>query len=426
MTLPLAPKQIEFLLHSNRHWNLSHGAVRTGKTLGSLFRFMQAVHECPDSRIWMAGHTSETIYQNVIRLLFESPQLAIFRPFCTWESRKLKFRDKTIHTLGAKDEGAIGQFQGKTFSLFYGDEMTLFPESIIDMINTRLSEPYSMGFATMNPAHPTHKMKQWIDKADAGDPNYYALHYTLDDNPYLDDAYKARIRDSLSGIFYKRHYLGLWCLAEGAIFSFFDRDIHVVKRPPRAAEYWIAGIDYGTVNAFSCILVGINTGRYDQTGICRWVEKEYVWDSKKEHRQKTNAEYASDVKEFLEPYGVRSVYLDPSATSFGLDLRKKGIAVVEADNDVANGLQFVTSEMQKGNLFICSECTTLIREIESYVWDPKASEKGEDKPLKKDDHSIDAMRYAVFSHKVAAFDYEGERRRQQEWMKNKYQNYRNF
>src|SRR5579872_5656084 len=110
MDLPLSAKQLEFIINSNAHWNLAHGSVRSGKTVGTLFRFMQAVNDCPDSQIFMVGHSSDTIYQNAIRLLMESDQLSIFRPFCTWASgkRQLKYRDKTIATMGAKDEGAIG------------------------------------------------------------------------------------------------------------------------------------------------------------------------------------------------------------------------------------------------------------------------------------------------------------------------------
>lgn len=422
MNLPLSEKQFEFIVNSTSHWNLAHGSVRSGKTIGTLFRFMQAVHECPDSQIFMIGHTSDTIYQNAIRLLLESDQLALFRPFCTWFAgkRQLRFKDKTISTIGAKDEGSIGQFQGKTMSLAYCDEMTLYPESIIDMIDTRLSNPHSMGFASMNPAHPTHKIKKWIDMGEAGDKNYYQLHFNLEDNPYLDQDYKDRIKNSLTGVFYKRNYLGLWCLAEGAIFDFFDRNLYVVKSPPRAAEYWVAGIDYGTVNNFACVLIGVSTGRYTQTGICRWVEKEYIWDSKKNGRQKTNSEYAEDVASFLEPYSVKSVYIDPSAASFKLELRKKGFHIIDADNDVMNGITFMISEMQKGNLFICRECVNLIREVESYVWDSKSSEKGEDKPMKKDDHAIDALRYAVYSHKVTSYDSQAHGKMQQNYMQSRF------
>lgn len=402
----LSPKQIDFIKNSFAKWNIAHGSVRTGKTVGTLFRFMQAADECVDSQIFMVGYTSDTIFENAIRLLLESPQLAIYRPFCTWYSgaRKLTFRGKTIKTMGAKDEGAIGQFQGKTMSLVYCDEMTLYPESIVDMIDSRLSNPWSMGFAACNPSHPNHKIKQWIDLAEEGDKNYYQQHYVLDDNPFIDEDYKDRIRKSSSGLFYKRNVLGLWCMAEGAIFDFFDRKIHVVSKPPACAEYWIAGIDYGTKNAFACLLIGVSTGKYAQTGKRMWVEKEYYWDSVKKERQKTNSEYAEDVFEFLEPYAVKGVYLDPSAASFRLELNRRGLHTIDANNDVTDGINMTTSEMKKGNLYVCSECTNTIREIEGYVWDNKKGEKGEDCPVKKNDHACDALRYAIATHKVSTYE----------------------
>lgn len=422
----LAPRQYEFILHSTKKINIAHGSVRSGKTVATLYRFMQAVNSCPDSQIWMVGHSSSTIYHNAVRLLMEAKQpenpLSIFNPFLTWHPGKaeLKFRNKTISTVGAKDEGAIGAIQGKTFSLAYCDEITLYPESIIDMIHTRLSNPHSMMFASCNPSFPTHKVKQWIDKAEEGDPLYYQLQFTLDHNPYLQEEYKRMVRESLSGLFYKRNYLGMWCLAEGAIFDFFDRKTHVVKRPPRAAEYFIAGIDYGVSNNFACVLVGINSGHRDQTGVCRWIEKEYVWDSKKQGRQKTNAEYANDVQEFLEPYGPRAVYIDPSAASFKVELRKRGISCVDADNDVLNGITFMTSQMAEGNLFVCQGCTNLIDEIEQYVWDRKKAEKGEDAPLKQNDHATDAMRYAIYTHKITK--YQPYAHNPHNYMKNRFQN----
>lgn len=407
----LSPKQREFILHSTRKINIAHGSVRSGKTVGTLFRFMQAAGECPDSQIWMIGHTSTTIFDNAIRLIIEPKgkgipdPLAIFRPFCTWMKgdRELRYKDKVISTVGAKDSGAIGAIQGKTFSLAYCDEITLYPESIIDMIDTRLSNPHSMLFSSCNPSHPTHKIKQWVDKAVASDPNYYHLHFTLDDNPYLEQSYKERIRASLSGVFYRRNYLGEWCLAEGAIFDFFERSTYVVGRPPRCADYWIVGVDYGTNNAFAAVLIGVSTGNKTQTGAMMWVEKEYYWDHKVKGRQKTNSEFADDLKKWMEPYAVRSIYLDPSAAAFRLELQRRGLHPVNADNDVDNGIQKLTSEMKKGSLFICSECTNLIREIESYVWDPKCAEKGYDEPLKQNDHAIDALRYAVHTHKPAIY-----------------------
>jgi len=277
-----------------------------------------------------------------------------------------------------------------------------------------------MGFATCNPSFPDHKIKKWIDKHANGDPNYYSLQFMLDDNPFLEQSYKDRIKNSLSGVFYKRNYLGLWCMAEGAIFDFFDRSIHVLKRAPRAAEYYVAGIDYGTNNNFACVLIGVNTGHTTQTGPMRWVEKEYVWSSKDMGRQKMNSEYADDVERFLEPYGVRAIYVDPSAASFKLELRNRGMHVVDADNDVFSGLTYMTSEMSQGSLFVLENCAHLIREIESYVWDEKKSIKGEDEPVKKDDHCIDALRYAFYTHKVAIYDPYKQTQLIKDFQNNKY------
>lgn len=405
MTYPLAPKQLEFVLNSTAKWNLAHGSVRSGKTVCTLFRFLHAINACPDSQIWMIGHSSTTIYDNAIRLILESPQFEIFRPFCTWfpGAKKLKFKNKTISTLGAKDEGALAPIQGKTISRLYCDEMTLYPESIIEMLDTRLSNPHSMGFASMNPSYPTHTLKKWIDKGNAGDKNYYSLHFNVEDNPFLDKSYIERIKHSLTGVFYKRNYLGLWCLADGAIFDFFDRAIHTREKPPCAAEYWIAGIDVGTRNAFACVLIGVSTGKYTQTGKRLWVEREYFWDSATKGRQKTNSEYARDVQLFLEDYGVRDVYVDPSAAAFKEDLRRVGFHPIDANNEVLDGIQMLSNEINCGNLVILEQCENLIREIESYVWDSKKAIKGYDEPIKQDDHAIDALRYAIATHKVPKY-----------------------
>lgn len=402
---PLSPKQLEFIVKSTARWNLAHGPVSSGKTVGTLIRFLQSCHQCPDSQIYMFGHSSSTIYENCIRLILETPQFSVFAPFCTWHSGKgeLKFRDKTITIIGAKDEGSIGRIQGKTISIAYCDEMTLYPDNVIDMILTRLRLPHSIGFASMNPKQPTHKIKKLIDMAEAGDPTYYSLQFMIDDNPFLPADYKQTLANSLSGLFYKRNYLGLWCLAEGAIFDFWEKEIYCVKEPPRGANYWIAGIDYGMSNPTSCVLVGVSTGVENQVGKQLWVEDEYFWDIKQKGKQKLVSELAEDITAFLEPYHVKAIYIDPSAAALRAELHRRGIHTTDANNDVVEGIQVMTSMVRDGKCLVMDRCKNLIREIEGYSWDPKSAERGEDKPIKKDDHCIDALRYALATHKVPTY-----------------------
>ncbi len=47
---------------------------------------------------------------------------------------------------------------------------------------------------------------------------------------------------------------------------------------------------------------------------------------------------------------------------------------------------------------ICRKCTNLIKEFQSYVWDEKAAKNGVEKPKKENDHLLDALRYAIFTH----------------------------
>ncbi len=182
----------------------------------------------------------------------------------------------------------------------------------------------------------------------------------------------------------------------------------------------MASIDYGVSNAFACVLVGVSTGMLTQTGKRLWVEKEYYWDCKRQGRQKLNSELADDIQEFLEPYGVKGIYIDPSALSMKLELQRRGMHVIAANNDVYNGIEMMTNEMAKGNLFVLSCCINLIREIQNYVWDTKKSKQGDDEPVKKGDHAVDALRYLILSHKVVTYDPYKQNQSQQDYV-NRYE-----
>ncbi len=200
----------------------------------------------------------------------------------------------------------------------------------------------------------------------------------------------------------------------------------MIKKPQRCADYWIAAIDYGQVHPFVCLLIGVSTGQQNQLGKCMWVEKEYFWDSRSDAqgRQKTNSEFADDIRDFLEPYAIKAIYMDPSAEAFHLELRRRNMHVVHANNDVVGGITYTCSEMAKGNLFICEECVNTIRQIEGYVWDHKASQRGEDAPVKVEDDACDALRYAIYSHKVSVYNPQTQNSNQ--YLKDRFGRQQNF
>jgi len=54
--------------------------------------------------------------------------------------------------------------------------------------------------------------------------------------------------------------------------------------------------------------------------------------------------------------------------------------------------------MQLGKIKISPRCKAWKKEAEGYVWDEKSTE---DKPVKVNDHAMDAMRYFVKTMRIA-------------------------
>ena len=136
------------------------------------------------------------------------------------------------------------------------------------------------------------------------------------------------------------------------------------------------------------------------------IEKEYYYDSKVHQRQKTDSEYAMDLISFTTGLvaPVRGIYVDPSAASFRLELTYQGVQdIVEADNSLLSGIRFVSGLIGHGALRVTRSCKHLLSELDSYAWEEKARDKGQDVPMKKHDHACDALRYALYTHLDGSF-----------------------
>jgi PBSX family phage terminase large subunit len=388
--LKFSPKQMKFMDESTAKINIAHGAVRSGKSHISLYRFGELVINCPNNEIIMIGNSFSSIVDNGVRPLCDT----LFPGYCAWQpgNKKLLFGDKIITIVGASDEGSIRRIQGNTHSLSYVDELTTIPYNFVDMLTTRLSHSWSKLVATCNPNSPSHPVK--TNLIDNPDKEYcYNLHFDVDDNPYLDEKVKYDLKKQYTGLFYRRYILGEWVAAEGSIYADFSRATHVLPRAPHFADNYFVGVDYGIHNAFAAVMVGHSNSRTPHL----WVEKEFYWDSKKMFRQKLNSELADDLEQFIEGYNVRGIYLDPSAESFEVELKRRRMRVIQAKNDVYPGITFMANLISNHELKIVKDCPNLISEMEQYVWDAKKAEQGDEEPVKKFDHSLDALRYCVFT-----------------------------
>ena len=386
-----SPKQLESLRDSDAKINIWQGAVRSGKTFISLWRFLKEI--CMDKKssegeFALVARTYDSIKRNLVPLLYE--MIGYDLQYYIGK-REMYIWGRKIHLIGADDERAESKIRGATFLGAYVDEATLIPEGFFKMLVSRCSMKGARIFATTNPDSPFHWLKtEFID--DNPDVKHWA--FTLEDNPQLDEETKNYLVRQYRGLWYNRFIQGHWVQASGAIYDFFDSAIHVIKHIPAPSAYSIVGIDYGTTNPTAFVMVSFNPLRYPNM----WVEKEYMWDSKQRQRQKTDSEYAQDLKQFISGKRIDGIYLDPSAASFRTELYRLSIKPRYAENEVMEGIRYVANLFVSGTIKICDTCPELIKEMQSYVWDPKSIKLGEDKPLKVSDHLCDALRYACFTH----------------------------
>ena len=300
-------------------------------------------------------------------------------------------RENIFYLFGGKDEASYTLIQGATLAGVLLDEVALMPRSFVEQALARCSVSGAKLWFNCNPENPLHWFRQeWILKAK--EHKALHLHFTMDDNPGLDDKTRERYRSMYSGIFYQRYILGQWVMSEGLIYDMFDLTANVYQDAPKGMTYgWGRAIacDYGTVNP--TVFLDI----YDNGEQVR-VHREYRWDSRKEMRQKTDSEYADDFMTFMGEKWC-TVIVDPSAASFIAELRSRGVYVLEANNDVLDGIRRTGTLLGRRELLIHDSCVGLIDEMGTYLWDDKAAMRGEDRPIKQQDHGPDALRYYINS-----------------------------
>lgn len=384
----LSDKQWDFVLESDAPINIAHGPVRSGKTFACLYRFCEYCIVGPPGNLVLTGKTERVVRRNVI-----GPMIEMFGKRVRYNQGQgeVYFAGRTLHVIGANDVRAEEKLRGITLAGGYCNELTLHPEDFFDQLIARCSVDGAQIFADTNPDSPYH----WLYKRFLTNPDAAGLvkqwAYDLDDNPALSEAYKERLKRLYTGLWYKRMVQGLWVQAEGSVFDMFDPSIHVVSQLPASTQDFI-GIDYGTSNptVFLDNQQGIDSRLY--------VAREWSHDSRAAMHQMTDAEYSKAYRAWAEKHGIspRWIFIDPSAASFHLQLRRDGVKnLAQADNSVLDGIRNMATLLTTGHLKIHESCEGLISEMTSYAWDPQKQKLGIDAPIKEHDHRIDAERYVI-------------------------------
>ena len=405
MTVGLSPKQLTSVRDAAGRVNVWDGSIRSGKTIGSLLRWMIYLADPPSGgELVMFGRTRDAVWRNVIGPL-QDPALfgtAAGHVNGNYGAPTVTILGRRVHIIGASDAKAEMVIRGMTVAGAYGDELTTIPEQFFTQMLGRMSVPGAQLFGTTNPDNPAHWLKRkFLDRIGQGLPDWRRFQFRLPDNPSLRPDYVAAISREYTGLWYRRFILGEWVAAEGAVYDMWDEARHKVawSSLPTVSRLLAVGMDYGTTNATAALMLGLGVdGRL------------YLVDEWRHDPAQANGDRWSDAKLsaglrgwLTEPHvpqpvqpRVEWVAIDPAAASMKVQLHSDGITnLVDADNDVAYGIRTTASLLGTGQLKVADRCTGWLTEVTGYAWDPKATELGVDKPIKTADHSLDAGRYAV-------------------------------
>lgn len=386
-TPDLSDKQFASVQDSDGRVNLWHGSIRSGKTIGSLLRWLLFVAATltKSGDLVMFGRTRDSVWRNCIGPM-QDPNL--FGPIAAqvrgnYGAPTVTILGRRVYVIGAHDVQAELVLRGLTVLGAYGDEVTTIPEGFFLQMLGRMSTPWSRLFGTTNPDSPGHWLKKMIDRAL---PDWRVFHFVIDDNPSLLSSYVEAIKREYTGLWYRRFILGEWVVAEGAVYDSWDERLVVEPdQIPAMDRVLTVGVDYGTTNATAGLLLGLAEHRL-------WLLDE--WAPKSDAgRSLTDAEQSASFRAWLPSRPVTGwqrpdwVHVDPAAASFRLQLFQDGVTnVAAAWNDVLPGIRMVSSLMATDRLRVSRTCQQFRAEVVGYSWDPKATERGEDAPIKTNDH----------------------------------------
>ena len=378
------------------------GAFRAGKTLLLVHAAIRACLENPGTEGMLVSQTHTTL-RSVVMDLFEK-ELTLYQNKLREEGVDLKLATKIIRSDGKMEIGFFNgsrvlfracdderKLAGYTLDFFGIDEPVDVAEGVFTQLIGRISGTGNLknkfALLTTNPGSELHWLYKYFYLMKL--KRYDHVDTTTYDNVLLPD-YKNYIK-SKEQVWDKdwiRRYLnGNWGMFEGQIYKDFNPNTMVGDFKDTPVAYHIAGIDWGLENPHCILDIGVTADRR------LIVLREHYG------KKMTTSELAPLIAEWHKKSKFRKLYCDPSAADLIQQVYDKGLPIAYsktgkiqgyANNDVDNGIAKMKSLLRNKLILVDRSCTNLIMEMQAYRY-----KEGTEKPIKENDHSVDAFRYGV-------------------------------
>lgn len=367
---------------------INHGAKRSGKTVidNDLFLMeLKRVRREADRdgvarpQYILAGADLSSLQRNVLVELSNKYDLQ----FKFDKYNRFELFGVLVCCFGHSKINDMGRIRGMTAYGAYINEASVANENVFNEIKSRCSAPGARLIMDTNPDRPNHWLKRdYIDKADG--KTVAEFGWCLDDNDFLTVRYINSIKASTpSGMFYDRDILGQWVNAEGLVYCDFSDCNYIAAADVHEIRRYFIGFDFGYEHPASIVLLG-----EDSDGV-QYLLREYS------DRHKNIEHWKSVIFKLYEEFGRIPVYCDSARPDLIESLQADRINASNAVKDVLPGIAEVATRFKERRLLVVREHVTNFKEeICTYCW-----KSGTDEPVKVNDDTMDALRYAVYTDK---------------------------
>ena len=390
------PKQAEF--HRDRYkirYRAVFAGTGSGKTLCGVFEVLSMLLENDGAVAYIFEPTYKMVRRILIptlesKYLLKKPIEA--NPVVTAYRRGdncIEFINDSILWFGSLEEPEMAE--GPNIDIIHVDEaqyIRRFSEAW-DVILRRLrgsgrtSRDIASAIVTTTPPPllPGDRLYEFFEDPETRNPRSKVYRWSLYDNPYLPEAYKAEIAASHHGNLAKRFIEGKFAPAGTGSFD-FDSTIHEIKTIPKEKIRTVVyGVDFGWTNPSAIIAVGFDGD-----------DRAYIIDEFYQNRVQPEV-LIEELKLMYQKWGRGPIFCDRSEPQTIAAFRQAGLDARADKSKRDDGIhelggRFHIAGDGKPRIFVYHKCVNWIHEVMVY-----------DAEVKENDHAMDATRYALMGHK---------------------------
>jgi PBSX family phage terminase large subunit len=392
LTVKYAPlkhqKEFSKLLAGNKRIVLFLGGIRSGKTYAGAREALKRIYTEPITRGigWIVSPTYPMSL--VVEREFESAADGIIIKKYKGERAYLLYPPKGCdkpYRVEVKSAEEPDRLRGASLDWIWMDEAAMMTEDCWKILLGRVLDSQGKIFMTTTPRGRNWLYREVFERADKDD-RIAVVRATTSENIYLNKEDVGHLRNSYSASFARQELEGEFVSFDGLVYQAFDFRSHVVPpitRVPSGAEI-IGGIDTGFEDPFVHLWVMKSNHNY-------YVIDEYF------AKHRTIENHAQSIKASKWDALVMRRWADPSSAQERTDLDRHNVSSYPANNDIKAGINCVERLLEVGRLYVAQNCVNLLSEIGQYQYKVKDGKNTKDEPVDYANHTMDALRYAIYS-----------------------------